>query len=67
MGTRSGPSTRADFEVAETRRQIKELTDAWTRRHRLPRGTPEYESALETEEHLVTRIWRRLQRDGPGS
>jgi hypothetical protein len=66
MGTRNGHAARADFDqVAETRRQIKELTDAWTQRHRLQRGTPEYAAALETEEHLITRIWRRLRRDGP--
>jgi len=66
MGTKSGPAARADFDhVAETRREIKELTDAWTQRHRLQRGTPEYATALENEERLVTRIWRRLRHDGP--
>ena len=66
MGTQSGPDARTDFDqVVETRRQVKELSEAWTRRHRLRRGTPEYARALETEERLVTRIWRRLRGDGP--
>ncbi len=40
MGTKSGPAARADFEqIDETRRQVKELTDAWTQRHRLRPGT----------------------------
>jgi hypothetical protein len=69
MGTKSGPAARADFDqVTETRRQVKELTDASTSRHRLKPGTPEYATALENEERLVTRIWRRLRKDGrPGS
>lgn len=62
MSTRNGPAARADLErIAETRLDIKELSDAWTRRHRLRRGTPEYDDALETEERLVTHIWRRLR------
>ena len=68
MGTTSGPATRTDFEqVDETRRQVKELTDAWTRRHRLRPGTREYATALETEERLITRIWKRLRAGSPGS
>jgi hypothetical protein len=66
MGTKSGPAARTNVDqVAETRRQIKELSEAWTRRHELRRGTPEYARALENEERLVTRIWRRLRGDGP--
>jgi hypothetical protein len=68
MGTRSGPAERADLDqIAETRRQIKELTAAWNQRHVLRRGTPEYDRALEDEERLVTRIWRRLRKDGPSN
>ena len=66
MGTKSGPAARADFEqIDETRRQVKELTNAWTRRHQLRPGTPEYATALETEERLITRIWKRLRGDAP--
>jgi hypothetical protein len=62
MGTINGPAARADLDrIAQTRLEIKELTDAWTRRLGLRRGTPEYVAALESEEHLVTRIWRRLR------
>ena len=42
----------------EIRRQIAALTDASTQRHRLERGTAEYEAALETEERLAERVWR---------
>ena len=65
MGTKTGPAARTVDQVVETRRQIKELSEAWTRRHELRRGTPEYANALRTEEQLVTRIWRRLRGDGP--
>jgi molecular chaperone DnaK (HSP70) len=65
MGTTNLCASRAEREqIAQTRLEIKELTDAWTRRHRLRPGTPEYIAALETEERLVTRIWRRLRGDG---
>lgn len=69
MGTKSGPAARADLEqIDETRRQVKELTDASTNRHRLRPGTREYVTALETEDRLVTRIWNRLRGDAtPGS
>jgi hypothetical protein len=64
MGTTGRRAARADLdEIAAVRREIKELADAWTGRHRLRRGTPEYAAALETEERLVTRIWRRLRPD----
>jgi hypothetical protein len=63
MGTRSGPIRKADFDqIAETRRQIKELTAAWNQRHELRPDTPEYARALEDEERLVKRIWRRLRK-----
>jgi hypothetical protein len=66
MGSANGSDVRADLDqIAETRREIGELGDAWKRRHRLRRGTPEYSVALETEERLVSRIWRRLRADGP--
>jgi hypothetical protein len=62
MGTRNGPAARTDLDlIAETRLEIKELSDVWTRRHRLRRGTPEYVAALESEERLATRIWGRLR------
>ena len=65
MGTTNRHAARDDLEqIATTRREIKELTDAWTRRHRIARDTPEYAAALETEERLVTRIWRRLRPEG---
>jgi len=68
MGTRNGPAAKADLDqIAETRQQIQELTDASTQRHGLRRGTPEYDRALEDEERLVTRIWRRLRKDGPSN
>ena len=44
--------------VEEIRRQVAALTDASAERHRLPRGTPEYEAALETEHRLADRVWR---------
>ena len=66
MGTRSGPARRADLDqIAETRRQIKELSAAWNQRHGLRPDTPEYARALEDEERLVTRIWRRLRKSDP--
>ena len=65
MGTTNVPATGTDRDqFAETRREIRELSDAWTRRHRLRYGTPEYDAALETEQRLVSRIWRRLGSDG---
>jgi hypothetical protein len=66
MGTTNGAAAKADFDqLAATRRETKELTDAWKRRHELRRGTPEYAAALETEERLAGRIWRRLRADIP--
>jgi len=51
--------------VDEIRRQIAALTDASTQRHRLERGTAEYEAALETEERLAERVWRLGTSLGP--
>ena len=66
MGTQYGPAARSDLDqIAETRRQIKELTDAWNRRHELRPDTAEYARALATEDRLVARIWRRLRKEGP--
>ena len=65
MGRTNPPARRDDLErIATTRREIKELTDAWNRRHLIARDTPEYAAALETEERLVTRMWRRLRPEG---
>lgn len=65
MGTINGPATRSDLDrIAENRLEIRRLTEAWTRRHRLRRGTPEYDEALQIEERLVTRVWRRLRTEG---
>jgi len=58
MHTRKAPSDSDASPVEEIRRQIAALTDASTQRHRLERGTPEYELALETEERLADRVWR---------
>jgi hypothetical protein len=64
MGTKSDAAARADLDrIAETRLDIKELTDAGTLRHRMQRGTPEYVAALETEGYLAARVWRRLRSD----
>ena len=62
MGTRSRDAAPADEAFAEARLEIAALMDAWTRRHRLRRGTPEYDSALEREERLMTRVWRMFGR-----
>ena len=62
MGARNGPANKALLDqFAETKQQIQELTAASTQRHGLRRGTPEYAKALEDEERLVRRIWRRLR------
>lgn len=58
MRTRKAPSDSGAEPVEEIRRQVAALTDASTQRHRLQRGTPEYEAALETEERLADRVWR---------
>jgi hypothetical protein len=41
----------------EILRGVRALTDASKRRHRLPRDTPEYAAALETEARLADRVW----------
>jgi hypothetical protein len=62
MGRTKVAADPTDLEqIAPTRLEIKELTEAWASRHRLDRGTPEYDAALETEDRLLTRIWRRLR------
>jgi hypothetical protein len=45
-------------QVEEIRREVAALTDASMIRHRLERGTPDYEAALEREETLSDRVWR---------
>jgi hypothetical protein len=66
MGMTNRAATRADSDkLAQTRREIKELTHAGKIRHQLRPGTPEYAAALETEEGLVRRIWRRLRAESP--
>ena len=65
MGTTNRAAARADFELDKTRGDIKDLTEAWKGRHQLQPGTPEYVAALETEEGLIRRIWRRLRADSP--
>ena len=65
MGTTNGPAARVEIDrITQARRETKELSDADARRHRFQRDTPEYRDALEHEEHLVSRIWRRLRADG---
>jgi hypothetical protein len=59
MGTASDFGGGTDLDLtAETRRQMRELREAGTRRHRLVRGTPEHEAALAAEEELQIRFWR---------
>jgi hypothetical protein len=66
MGTTKRAAAKADFDqLAQTRREIKELTEAGKWRHQLRPGSPEYAAALETEEGLVRRIWGRLRAVGP--
>jgi hypothetical protein len=66
-GVRNRKSERATELVPldEIRRQIAALTDASTQRHRLERGTAEYEAALKTEEQLAARVWRLGTSLGP--
>jgi hypothetical protein len=58
MGTKKTPRVGEPEPVDEIRRQIAALTDASTQRHRLERGTAEYEAALEDEERLADDVWR---------
>jgi hypothetical protein len=58
MGTRKAAAATRLEPVEELRRQVAALTDASTERHRLQRGTTEYDTALETEERLAERVWR---------
>jgi hypothetical protein len=48
-------------EVTETQRQLDRLQDATRLRHSLATGTPEYDAAVEVEEHLVAALWHRLE------
>jgi hypothetical protein len=47
----------ASQRLDEIIRGVKALTDASRRRHRLVRGTPEYDEALDAEERLADRVW----------
>jgi hypothetical protein len=48
----------SDLElIAETRRQMRQLRDAQTRRYRLLCETPEHDAALEAEEQLQVQVW----------
>jgi hypothetical protein len=58
MGIRKLSRTAEFDPVEEIRRLIAALTDASTQRHRLERGTVEYQVALETEERLADDVWR---------
>lgn len=59
MDIRARPIGRAEVDdVEEIRREVSALTDASTERHRLTRGTPEYDAALDTELRLVDRVWQ---------
>jgi hypothetical protein len=48
-------------QAHEERLQIEDLRTASARRHLLTRGTPDYEAAMEVEERLDARIWRRVR------
>ena len=59
MGIGNDPAGPTGAPAAdEIERYVDALTDTSARRHRLARGTPEYEAALDQEECLVARIWR---------
>jgi hypothetical protein len=49
--------------IAASRREIKELADAWGRRHLFRRGTPDGIPAPKLDERLASRIRRRLRAD----
>ena len=51
---------RIDEVVESTQRQLERLRTAAALRHRLPRGSPQYTSALDDEEQLAKSVWRRL-------
>jgi len=55
-------ATESDAHQAdEERLQIDDLRTASTRRHMLLRGTADYAAAMEVEERLAARIWRRVR------
>ena len=65
MGTKKRPRALAIEPVDEIRRLIAALTDASAQRHRLERGTAEYDAALDTEERLADHVWRLGASLGP--
>jgi hypothetical protein len=65
MGIKKAPPAGEPEPVDEIRRQVAALTDASTWRHRLERGTAEYEAALEDEERLADHVWRLGTALGP--
>ena len=58
MAPKNEPAETSDS--AETRRQIRELSAASVRRHKLTPRTPEHAAALDIEHDLESTIWRRL-------
>ena len=48
-------------QADEERLQIEDLQTAAARRHLLTRGTADYAAAIEVEERLAARIWRRVR------
>jgi hypothetical protein len=65
MGIEKHTRVAESKPVEEIRRLVAALTDASTRRHRLERGTAEYDAALETEERLADDVWRLGASLGP--
>ena len=47
--------------IEDERLQIEDLRAASARRHQLVRGTRDYAAAMEIEEQLAARIWRRVR------
>ena len=48
-------------QTDEERLQIEDLKTASARRHLLTRGTADYAAAIEVEDRLAARIWRRAR------
>lgn len=65
MGIRKRSGSAEVEPIDEIRRLIAVLTDASAQRHRLERGTAEYEVALETEERIAEEVWRLGASLGP--
>jgi hypothetical protein len=65
MSVQKRPRAPEAEPVDEIRRLIAALTDASAERHRLERGTIEYEDALDTEERLAEHVWRLGASLGP--